>query len=78
MKPPTTKQLLTEIRDALWKLNGDERLKGMERDIQLLKGNRDQTDKRLKALTSHLNLEYFEGERGYKKKHGQNKKAKVS
>lgn len=67
MKPPTIKSLLQELIVQLWKLNGGERLKEMERRIEKLTGNLEETNKRHEALVKYLKVGFVYQKESYKK-----------
>lgn len=68
MKPPSLKYLRQELLRAIRIANKDERVKALEREVELLKGNLAQTNKRLDALVKYLKVEFVYQKEKYIKK----------
>lgn len=60
--------LLTELIETSIKQNYSERLQAHQREIDLLKGNLEESDKRFKALVDLLQVEYITTRKYRKKK----------
>ncbi len=67
--PPITKEILNIVRNIEKDIhieNRHDRIKSLVRENELLRGNQEETDRRLKALESYLEVKYVR-EAKYKK-----------
>lgn len=68
MKKSAEKEILNIVRNIekdINRENRDDRLKALSRENELLRGNQEDTDRRMKALEVYLKVEYVR-ENAYK------------
>lgn len=71
MKKSAEKEILlklTNIERTLNEENRHDRLKSFERALEIVRGNQEETDRRLKAMEQYLKVEYYKGAKYMKKR----------
>ncbi len=70
MSTSPQKQILNTLRrieSSLWLLNGDERLKDLNRRLDIIQGNAEEQEKRIKCFEKYFKIEFVR-EMKYKRK----------
>ena len=62
---------LHRIEASLWLLNGDERLKDLNRRLDIIQGNAEEQEKRIKCFEKYFKIEFVK-EMRYKKSNATN------